>query len=132
MTTGTPTVLAQRVASEEETSRPSGAMVTRWECAAPRDVDTEPGCPPLMVLELSVVVMVERDVVLGTGRKVAVVLVEPTLLGVRGGMLVSTRASEARSSLFPTRRTLSLGEARARASFRKGWMARKEAWDVMS
>ena len=83
-----------------------------------------------MVLELSVVLTVERDVVLGTAR--SAVEVELTLLGVGGGRLVSTRASEARSSLLPARRTLNLGEARARASLRKGWMARKEAWEVMS
>lgn len=92
----------------------------------------EPGWPPRMVLELSLVSVVDMEALLRTGRRPLDVAVELTLLGVRGGTLVSTRASDARSSLLPARRRLSLGEARARASLRKGWMARKDVWEVMS
>ena len=54
------------------------------------------------------------------------------LLGVGGGKLVSTNESEARSSLFPTSIRLRFGEAKARASLRKGCIDRKELCDVMS
>lgn len=49
-----------------------------------------------------------------------IVEVEPTLLGVGGGMLVSIKDSEARSSLFPTNIILKFGDASARASLRNG------------
>jgi hypothetical protein len=71
-----------------------------------------------------VVVIVDRDDELGRLRSIIVDVVEPTLSGM--GELVSTRGSEARSDLLPTRRMLNLGDARARASFRKGCKARKE------
>lgn len=61
-----------------------------------------------------------------------IVELEPTLLGVAGGMLLSTGGSVARSSLFPTSITLRFGEANARASFRNGCKPRKEPWDEMS
>lgn len=54
------------------------------------------------------------------------------LLGVGGGRLVSTSASLARSSLLPTSRRVRFGEARARASFRKGWRPPKVLCDVTS
>jgi hypothetical protein len=52
-------------------------------------------------------------------------------LGVGGGRVVSTR-SLARSSLLPTRRRERFGEARARASLRKGWRLVKVLCEVMS
>jgi hypothetical protein len=58
--------------------------------------------------------------------------VDPTLLGVAGGRLVSTNESDARSSLFPTSITLKFGDASARASLRNGCRPQKELWDVMS
>lgn len=61
-----------------------------------------------------------------------IVDVDPMLLGVGGGRLVSTNESEARSSLFPTSIRLRFGEAKARASLRKGCIDRKELCDVMS
>lgn len=78
-----------------------------------------------------VVFMVDKE----TGLPVApamIVEVEPTLLGVAGGRLVSTSEAEARSTLFPTSMTLKLGEASALASLRNGCNARKDACDVMS
>ena len=53
--------------------------------------------------------------------------VDPILLGVGGGRVVSTNGSDARSSLFPTSMRLRFGDASARASLRKGCSARKEA-----
>jgi hypothetical protein len=47
------------------------------------------------------------------------------LLGVGGGSVASMRGSAARSSLFPTSRRERFGEARARASLRKGWRLEK-------
>jgi hypothetical protein len=48
-------------------------------------------------------------------------------------MDVSTRALlSARSSLLPARTRVRFGEARARASLRKGCSELKDAWDVMS
>lgn len=52
--------------------------------------------------------------------------------GVGGGRVVSMRGSPARSSLLPTRRRERLGEARARASLRKGWRLWKEVCEVTS
>lgn len=69
---------------------------------------------------------VEREDELGRLRSMYVDVVDATLSGIEEGMLVSTRGSEARSNLLPTRRTLNLGDARARASLRKGWRARKD------
>lgn len=57
---------------------------------------------------------------------------ELVLDGVGGGRLVSMRASFERSSLFPTRIIVRLGEANARASLRNGCKARNELWDVTS
>lgn len=55
------------------------------------------------------------------------------LEGVGGGKEVSIREfSFARSALLPTRRTVRLGEARARASFRKVERPVKVLWDVIS
>jgi hypothetical protein len=119
--TGIPTVLAHRLASAPLTSRPSGATVNFcW-------VPSEEGC--VTVLALAVVLIVDSDAELALLART--VEVEPTLLGVGGGTLVSTR-SDARSSLLPTRRTLSLGDARARASLRKGCIELKDLCEVMS
>lgn len=52
--------------------------------------------------------------------------------GVGGGIVVSIRESLARSSLLPASRRVRFGEARARASFRKGCNPRNELCDVMS
>lgn len=54
------------------------------------------------------------------------------LVGVAGGKLVSTSCSPVRSNLFPTSMTVKLGDASARASFKNGWIARKDVCDVIS
>lgn len=58
---------------------------------------------------------------------------DPTLLlGVGAGPSASSGVSEARSSLFPTSRRLTLGDASARVSLRKGCSARNDACDDTS
>jgi len=74
---------------------------------------------------------VERETDEAMGPAV-MVEVDPTLLGVAGARLVSTRVSDARSSLLPTSMMLKFGDARARASLRNGCSARNEACEVMS
>lgn len=125
VTTEMPAVLAQRLASVCETSRPSGAIDAL--CIAPAPI--EPACS-LYVAGLDEV-MADEEKELGT-TAVVMVEAEPTLLGVGGGRLVSMRLSDVRSSLFPTSMRLRLGEASARASFRNGCRARKDICEVMS
>lgn len=131
ITTGTPAVLAQVLVSALLTSLPSGATVAL--CRVPADIDPE---WPRTVPSLSAVVTVLSDAELGAPRNdppiesTLPVNAESTL---PEGRDVSTRgAAEARSSLLPTRRTESCGEARWRASFRKGATERNEACEVRS
>jgi hypothetical protein len=103
---------AQFEASEDETSRPSGAIVARSCVPRPRDVDAG----ALM-----------EELVEGTepapGVKGKAELLLETLDGVAGGreegpVSINVPLS-AKSSLFPTRIHVRFGEARARASFMK-------------
>lgn len=98
-------------ASSAETSRPSGAIVALSCEPSPIPVVDELTEPP----ELK-------------GKEALL-----TLEGVAGGKEASTREfSFARSALFPTRRTVRFGEARARASLMKVGRPVKVLWDVIS
>jgi len=99
---------AHRDASSAETSRPSGATVALSCAPRPKPVVdvTEPyGMDELLTL----------DEVVG-GKELSIK--EPLLF--------------AKSALFPTRRTVRFGEARARASFMKVGRPVKVLWDVIS
>ena len=109
-------LLAHRLASAAEISRPSGATVAF--CCVP-----SPGCAE----EEEEANELGRIGVLAYGTEEAL-----TLLGVGGGRLVSMSESVARSSLFPTNKSERFGDASARASFRNGCSAEKVLCDVIS
>ncbi len=110
-------LLAHRLASAADISRPSGASVAF--CCVP-----SPGCAADEEEEANELGPIG---VLAYGTEEAL-----TLLGVGGGRLVSMSESVARSSLFPTNKSERFGDASARASLRNGCSAEKVLCDVIS
>jgi hypothetical protein len=122
------TMLAHRLASTADTSRPSGATVA-FSCEPSPgwivEVDEydDDGTPPALLFAVAYdMAEVELTLPLGVGA------------GYGYRFVLSSRrdSSPARSSLLPTRRRERLGEARARASLRKGCRLLNEVCEVTS